>query len=119
MKYGVDGGVTIVSLTPEEHVTAAVTLDVPAAELVDISFDNRRNRLWLLSQDGADLVQIAVDTDGAPNPATMSKHDLSGLGLQKVVGMAIDTEDEAFFFLDALARSVIRVQMDELGIGQS
>ena len=100
----------LVKVTP--LVARAGLAQVPAAlqNPINMVFDNRFNRLLLLTTQGNQILEVRQDDNGNLRPSGITRYNLSGLGLQNPQGMTVDKDTGTLFILDSAAPRIVQVQ---------
>ncbi|MEZ4736129.1 MAG: metallophosphoesterase [Caldilineaceae bacterium] len=107
---------TLVSITPYEDLVNTVSLAFPLDDAINITFDDRGQRLFLLNNQRAELAQVQVDHRGNLDPTTLLRLDVAALGLRNVQGLAVDVAQRRLLMLDSGAHQVVSVALDASGI---
>jgi sugar lactone lactonase YvrE len=77
---------------------------------INIAFDDVRDRLLLLREDGRRLYAIQANADGSLDPTSLVRYDVSRFGLGHPEGMAVDPASGAIFILDASGPRIARLE---------
>jgi sugar lactone lactonase YvrE len=77
---------------------------------INIAFDDVRDRLLLLREDGRRLYAIQANADGSLDPTSLVRYDVSRFGLGHPEGMAVDPASGAIFILDASGQRIARLE---------
>jgi Cadherin domain len=77
---------------------------------INIAFDDVRDRLLLLREDGRRLFAIPAKADGSLDPTSLVRYDVSRFGLGHPAGMAVDPASGAIFVLDASGPRIARLE---------
>lgn len=77
---------------------------------INMVFDDRFNRLLLLTATGNQILAVSQDHDGNLKSAGVTQYNVKGLGLQDPQGMTMDEETGTLFILDAAAPRIVQVQ---------
>jgi sugar lactone lactonase YvrE len=77
---------------------------------INIVFDDRFNRLLLLTAQANQILAVRPDNNGNLKPSDVTRYNVKGLGLQNPQGMSVDEETGTLFILDAAAPRVVQVQ---------
>jgi sugar lactone lactonase YvrE len=77
---------------------------------INIAFDDVRDRLLLLREDGRRLFAIDANVDGSLDPTSLVRYDVSRFGLGHPEGMAVDPASGAIFILDASGPRIARIE---------
>lgn len=110
---------TLVIITPYEDLVDTVPLAFPVDDAINITFDDRSQRLFLLNNQLAELAQVQVDQYGNLDPATLVRFDITALGLRNAQGLAVDVAQRRLFILDSGALQVVSVALDESGLNRA
>jgi hypothetical protein len=109
------GRSTIVTFTPYEELVDILGLDFGIDDATNVAFDESGNRLLLLNSQPAELAEVKIGGEGKPDPATLTRFDMAGLGLQSAQGIAVDGPGPALLILDSKARQLVRVTLTPAG----
>jgi hypothetical protein len=77
---------------------------------INVAFDDVRDRLLLLREDGRRLFAIQANADGSLDPTSLMRYDVSPFGLGPPAGMAVDPASGAIFVLDASGPRIARLE---------
>jgi hypothetical protein len=106
------GETTVVVITPYEDLVGTVSIQFPADNHINVSFDDSGDRLLLLNNELAELAQIEQGNDRVIDPTTLTRVDIAHLGLANVQGMDVDVRESRLFLLDSAAFQVVIVDLD-------
>ncbi|MDX1522765.1 MAG: Ig-like domain-containing protein, partial [Anaerolineae bacterium] len=102
----------IVRITPIEDRLESVAIATGIADPINIAFDGKANRFLLFDSATNELIEIKAKPDGTLDPASLTRHDGQGFGLQSPQGMTIDPDSGALFILDSAGPRIVRVAPD-------
>lgn len=90
---------------------------VSVAEGLNVTFDSGTNRLVLFNQFSNELITVATDAEGRPDPseAAVSRLDAAPLGIERAQGMSFDPTTGRIYLLDAPQRRLVYVTLDSQG----
>lgn len=77
---------------------------------INMVFDDRFNRLLLLTAQGSQILAVKTDNNGNLKPLEVTQYHVKGLGLPDPQGMTMDEKTGTLFILDAAAQRVVQVQ---------
>ena len=103
------GGTEVKALTPSEDFAGTTRLPVTVDARINVAFDGRRQRLLLYQAGAATLLAMAMEADGAPDPATVTGYEAGQLGLVGPQGMAVDPATGDLYVLDRGGSRLVRV----------
>ena len=98
------------ALRPSTDRVGSTKVVASVRDPINIAFDDVRDRLLLLRDDGRRLFAIQTNADGSLDPTTLVRYDVSRFGLGHPAGMAVDPASGAIFVLDASGPRIARLE---------
>ncbi|MEZ4683869.1 MAG: hypothetical protein R2932_57635 [Caldilineaceae bacterium] len=112
---------TVVTITPYEDLIATTEIpfnlmgqdvgNVSDSQALNVTFDNRYERLLLLNPQPAALAMVPVDAAGVLDGTRLVTTELLQLGLQSAQGLASDATTGRLFILDSVAQQVVSFEL--------
>ena len=85
------------------------------ANPINITFDNKANRLFLFDTARQELIAIKADPDGYVDPAAISLFEAQQFGIQNPQGMTVDPINGALFILSEANSQIVSIKPDRHG----
>src|SRR3990172_1732543 len=102
-------GDTLAMVTPLADPAGSLNLPLTLAAPINMTFDNRANRLLLLDARSEELIEIRAGLTGELDPATLARFDVRPFDLQHPQGMTMDPASGRLFILDSAADRILRI----------
>ena len=102
-------GDTLAMVTPLADPAGSLNLPLTLAAPINMTFDNRANRLLLLDAAANQLIEIRAGLTGELDPATPARFDVRPFDLQHPQGMTMDPVSGRLFILDSAADRILRI----------
>jgi sugar lactone lactonase YvrE len=102
--------IDLVKVTQLSERAGLAQISAKAQNPINMAFDNRFNRLLLLTAQGNQIVEVKPDINGNLKPSDIKRYNVRSLGLQNPQGMTVDEETGSLFILDAAAPRIVQVQ---------
>jgi len=103
------------ALRPNTDRVGSTKVVASVRDPINIAFDDFRDRLLLLRDDGHRLFAIQTNADGSLDPTTLVRYDVSGFGLGHAEGMAVDPVSGTIFVLDGSGFRIVRLEPGSAG----
>jgi uncharacterized protein YjiK len=92
-------------------VKIAATLQNP----INMTFDNKSNRLLYLDGQANQLLEMQADDNGNLNAANLIRYDVGNWGLKNPQGTTVDPSSGTLFILDATKLQIVQVKASANG----
>lgn len=99
----------IVGLTPYEDLVDSASLPSATASAINIAFDDTNSRIFMLSADLTELIQVNVDRAGEVDLTTVRSLPIGALALASAQGMSVDAQGQYLYILDGLSSQIVRL----------
>jgi len=110
-------GNSIAMLDRLEHVTGSARLPIDQLNPMTLAFNPLTNSLYALDPTGQMLLQIQANTQGtlASNQSVTGHHNLTGIGMDQIAGIAFDPASGRWFALDPAGKRLLVLTPDGQG----
>lgn len=97
-------------LTPTEKRRGAVPIAAEIAEPINMAFDGKNNRLLIFKTPSDQLIEVAIGSDGTPDPSAPIEHNVGDFVLNRPQGITVDAASGHLFVLDVGGSQLVRVE---------
>lgn len=114
------GAATVYIAAPPTHkpLKEAAFTPIEISDPINIAFDSQSQnakgynkfRLFLLDADIGELICVMGGTKNLMNPQSVKRYKVNNFGIADPEGMAIDSDNERLFILDAAASRIVAVK---------
>src|SRR5215216_3512281 len=100
----------VIKLTPFAGQASLARLTAAIQDPINVTLDNRLERLLILRGSTNQLLEVRQDADGELDPGTLTQQDIRSFGLQDPQGMTFDAARGVLYILDAAAPRIVRAE---------
>jgi uncharacterized protein YjiK len=97
-------------LSPTEDLIGSLRITDAIKGPNYMAFDNESNRLLILKSNSNLMIELKVDSDGNPDPSTLTRHNVQHFGIQNPQGMTVDPDSGHLFILDSIGPHLVRIE---------
>jgi DNA-binding beta-propeller fold protein YncE len=105
----------LIKMTTTEQRRGAARLAGPIEDPVNMAFDDRGSRLFILQSRGSQLLELKADSSGNISLAQVIRHNIQRYQIKDPQGMAVDPLSGDLFILDADGAQLVRISPDSSG----
>ena len=100
----------ITMITSTEELVGSLPIATRITDPINMTFDDKANRLLIFQSDTKTLVKIKAGSDGYLNPDTITEFDAQKFGLQNPQGMTVDPAHGHLFILDSAVPEIVHIR---------